>query len=413
MERTGCVIAGGGPAGLFLGLLLARAGVQVTVLEKHADFLRDFRGDTVHPSTLTLLDELGLWGEVEKLPWHPMRRMRMVFDSGEATVADFSRLRAPYPFVAMVPQWHLLNTIAEAAEREPTFRLVRNAEVLSPLMKDGRVAGVRWTDRTAGLQDDRKLWADLVVGCDGRDSVLRSGLPLREFDVPVDSWWMRLPHLPHDQDAGGTIRRSGKRLLVMLDRGDFYQMNYLIPRGADSTLRQGPVSTLHDQLTELHPWLADRVGDIVSWDDVKLLHVRLNRLRRWSRPGLLCIGDAAHAMSPIGGIGINLAVQDAVAAARYLAGPLLAGRPRAIDRAARRVQRRRQWPTAVTQGLQRFMHNQDESSEHSELPPPMRLLGRHPWLQRGPARLLGIGVRPERAPAWARRTEPLSPRLPA
>jgi len=419
MGRTGCAIVGGGPAGMVLGLLLARAGADVTVLEKHGDFLRDFRGDTVHPSTLALLDELGLWPEMERLPWTPMRRMRMIFDGGDVTIADFGRLRTPHRFIAMVPQWHLLNLLAAEAEREPGFRLIRHADVIAPTTAGGRVTGVRWVDRASPGEPEHELTADLVVACDGRDSVLRaaSGLPLREFPVPVDSWWLRLPHRPDDGEAIASIRRSGPRLLVMLDRGDFYQMNFLIPRGTDDKLREKPISAFHDQLTELHPWLHDRVGEISSWDDVKLLKIKLNRLRRWSRPGLLCIGDAAHAMSPIGGIGINLAVQDAVAAARYLAGPLTAQSPdtSAIDRAARRVQRRRLWPTAATQGLQRLMHHQDRAPSKpagprpespEPLPPPLRLLRRFPRLQRGPARLFGLGFLPEHAPDWARR-EPL------
>ena len=418
-ERTTCVVVGGGPAGMVLGLLLARGGVEVTVLEKHGDFLRDFRGDTVHASTLTLLDELGLWEEFDSLPWTPMHRMRLVLDAGTVTVGDFSRLRAPHPFIAMTPQWHLLDMLARAAEQEPTFTLVRHAAV-TDLRRDGdRVTGVRWSDATTGEVHD--LAADLVVACDGRDSVVRtlSGLPLHTYDVPVDTWWFRLSRRPDDGARGGTIRSSDEGAVIMLDRGDYYQIAFPIPRGADEQVRSGPLDVLRDRLRALHPWLGDRVDELATWDDVKLLRVKLDRLRRWSAPGVLCVGDAAHAMSPIGGIGINLAVQDAVAAARLLAAPLTAvpRDPAAVDRAAARVQRRRHVPTLLTQGLQRLMHGRGgyvatpgqaptATSGPATIPPPLRLVRRFPALTRVPARVFAVGFLPEHAPAFARRGAP-------
>lgn len=412
VDRTTCAVVGGGPAGLFLGLLLARAGVAVTVLEKHADFLRDFRGDTVHPSTMTLLDELGLWPEFADLPWKPITRASVVLDAGTATIADLTRLHQPHPFVAMVPQWHLLDMLAREAATEPTFTLLKRARVDGALSSAGRVSGVRWT---ADDGTSHELHADVVVACDGRASLLRrqSGLPLRDFTVPMDVWWFRLPRGDQQDPADALARVSGGRMVIMLDRGDHYQVAYLLPRGDDATCRERPIGFLQDSMRELHPWLGDRVQGVTSWDEVKLLQVTLNRLRRWSAPGLLCIGDAAHAMSPVGGIGINLAVQDAVATARLLAPVLSAAHPdhALIDAAARKVQRRRWWPTAVTQAGQRVAHRVvigaalggRTSRTATRLPLPLRVVARLPFLQMIPARLVGVGVLPEHAPTFARR----------
>ena len=411
-QRTTCAVVGGGPAGIVLGLVLARAGVEVTVLEKHGDFLRDFRGDTVHPSTMTLIDELGLWDRFARLPWKPIDSVRVVLDAGPAQIGDLSRLREPHPFVAMVPQWHLLDMLAAAAEEEPTFTLVRNAEVTGLVRRGGRVTGVR---RDGGSE----LAADLVVACDGRDSRVRelSGLPLRDFAVPMDVWWFRLPR-QDDDPAGGLGRLSDDgRMIIMIDRGDHYQVAYLIARGADAESRRGPVQALRDELERAMPWLGRRVDALGSWDDVKLLRVTLNRLRRWSAPGLLCLGDAAHAMSPVGGVGINLAVQDAVAAARLLAPVLHRADPdpAAVDRAAQRVQRRRWFPTVATQTAQRIAHRvvvrnvlRGGGLGVGRLPAPVRLVQRVPALQVVPAYLVGVGFLPERAPSWARRSQPAS-----
>jgi 2-polyprenyl-6-methoxyphenol hydroxylase-like FAD-dependent oxidoreductase len=411
-QRTTCAVVGGGPAGIVLGLVLARAGVEVTVLEKHNDFLRDFRGDTVHPSTMTLIDELGLWDRFARLPWKPIDSVRVVLDAGPARIGDLSRLREPHPFVAMVPQWHLLDMLAAAGEEEPTFTLLRNAQVTDVVRRGGRVTGVRRADGS-------ELAADLVVACDGRDSLVRerSGLPQRDFAVPMDVWWFRLPR-EDDDPAGGLGRLSADgRMIIMIDRGDHYQVAYLIARGTDAQSRRGPVQALRDELRRATPWLGDRVDALRTWDDVKLLQVTLNRLQRWSAPGLLCLGDAAHAMSPVGGVGINLAVQDAVAAARLLA-PVLAAAdpdPAAVDRAAARVQRRRWFPTVATQTAQRIAHRvvvrnvlRGGGLGVGRLPAPVRLLQKVPALQVVPAYLVGVGFLPERAPAWARRGQEAS-----
>ncbi|GLZ54209.1 FAD-dependent oxidoreductase [Actinomycetospora sp. NBRC 106378] len=404
MERTTCAVVGGGPAGMVLGLILARAGVEVTVLEKHGDFLRDFRGDTVHTSTLTLIDELGLWPRFERLPYRALTRARVRMDAGEATIGDLSRLDAPHPMVAMTPQWHLLDLLAGAAREEPTFTLRMHTEVTGLVRRDERVTGVR-------LDDGSELAADLVVACDGRDSRVRadSGLPLHRYDVPIDVEWFRVPRQADDPDGGlGRVGRG--RFLVMLDRGDYFQCALIVGKGTDAELRAGPVQGLRDVLLGLNPWWEGRLGAL-TWDDVKLLEVTLDRLRRWSAPGLLCIGDAAHAMSPVGGVGINLAVQDAVAAATRLAAPLLAGDAEAVDRAGRAVQRRRTVPTVVTQTAQDLAHRrvvapmlaQGTEETDETLPWPVRVAQRFPALQWVPARAIGIGVLPEHAPDFARR----------
>ncbi len=400
-EKTTCAIVGGGPAGMVLGLLLARAGVEVTLLEKHADFLRDFRGDTVHPSTLRLLDELGLWNLFAALP--QSRIDHIEFDAGgrEVTLVDFRRLRQPHPYVAMVPQWDLLTLLADAAQAEPTFTLRLQHEVTGLLRSGTRTTGVRYRS-PAG---EGELSADLTVACDGRTSTVRreSGLPVREWAVPFDVWWFRLPR---DADAECSLvpRTAPGRLLIMIPREGYLQIAYLIPKGADARLRGRGLEVFRDEVSALVPE-AD-TAHLASWDDVKLLDVQLNRLKRWHADGLLCIGDAAHAMSPMGGVGINLAVQDAVGAATLLAEPLAWRGVTDGDLAA--VRRRRLPPTAVTQGLQRLLHARLVAPvlAGADLAPPAafgRLLGALPWLAMVPARVMGVGVRPERAPDFARR----------
>ncbi|MBB3661485.1 MULTISPECIES: FAD-dependent oxidoreductase [Prauserella salsuginis group] len=405
--RTNCVIAGGGPAGMVLGLLLARAGIEVTVLEKHGDFLRDFRGDTVHPSTQTLLDELGLGEEFATLP--QTRLHEIAFPAADGTsvvVGDLRRLArwTRHPYIALTPQWDLLNLLAKAGADEPTFTLRMNTEVTGLLRQEGRVVGVRYR----GQDGEGELRADLTVAADGRWSFARRevGLTPKEWPVPFDVWWFRLGRDPDDTTAALSPTMRSGRFVLDIPREGFHQLAYLGRKGTDGDLRRRGVEAFRRDIAEVLPHLSHRVGDLTSMDDVKHLDVRLNRLPRWHTEGLLCIGDAAHAMSPIGGVGINLAVQDAVAAARLLAGPLRRGTPTAADLAA--VRKRRLLPTAAVQTLQRLMHRMVAAPvvEGRRLGPPkpvQRLLRRVPALSLVPAYLVGIGLRPEQAPEFARR----------
>ncbi|MER6429596.1 FAD-dependent oxidoreductase [Streptomyces sp900105245] len=411
MERTTCCVVGGGPAGMVLALLLARAGVAVTVLEKHADFLRDFRGDTVHPSTLALLDDLGLAERFARLPQRRVRTVQLPVGAGRSavTVADLAVLRGPYDYVAMVPQWDLLDLLADEARREPGFELRMNTEATSFLTESGRVCGVCY--RTADGRTG-ELRALLTVACDGRGSLarLRPELGLRGFPCPMDAWWFRLPRF--EGDPRGLFGGAGDRFLTaMIDRGDYWQCAALIPKGTDAERRAAGLPRFLADFTAAVPWIAGRTGALRSWDDVKLLDVRLDRLRRWHRPGLLCIGDAAHAMSPVFGIGINLAVQDAVAAARILAGPLLRGRVSLRD--VRGVQRRRGFTTVATQALQRTAHARFIAPVLRGRPPlgsakrarrAARLIAGMPWTRRLPAYFLAYGALRERPPREAVRS---------
>ncbi|GHF63982.1 2-polyprenyl-6-methoxyphenol hydroxylase-like FAD-dependent oxidoreductase [Amycolatopsis bartoniae] len=404
-ERTTCLVAGGGPAGMVLGLLLARAGVDVTVLEKHGDFLRDFRGDTVHPSTQVLLDELGLGERFAALPQSHVDEVRIPGDDGpDLVVADFRRLRTAHPYIAMVPQWDLLDLLAEAGRAEPNFHLRMDTEVVD-LLRDGRrVAGVRY--RTADGRTG-EIEADLTVGCDGRWSRVRelAGLRPHEFPVPIDVWWFRLPREGGERATLMPAMRRGQ-FAILIPREGYFQIAYVARKGLDAQLRAEGLDAFRERIAQVAPQLADRVGKLESLDDVKQLDVRLNLLRRWHADGVLCIGDAAHAMSPIGGVGINLAVQDAVATARLLAEPLRRGRVRGADLA--RVHRRRWLPTVLVQGLQRAMHRgviRPVIEGRRSGPPPAvtRLLNLVPGARRVPAYLIGIGLLPEHAPASAKR----------
>ena len=393
--RTTCCIAGGGPAGMMLGFLLARAGVDVVVLEKHRDFLRDFRGDTIHPSTLEVMHELGLLDEFLRLPHQEVRQLQGVIGDTSIRIADFSHLPTRCRFIALMPQWDFLNFLAEKARRYPSFHLRMQAEATDLIEDGGRVSGLRATTPAGTLV----VQADLVVGADGRHSTVRrcAGLEVEDIGAPIDVLWMRLPRRPSDGTAPLGRFGAGK-IFIMLDRGDYWQCAYVIPKGGFDEIKAKGLDAFRAAVAEIAPQFGDRVRELGSWDDIKLLTVKIDRLRRWHRPGLLCIGDAAHAMSPVGGVGINLAVQDAVAAANILAAPLRAGTLRERDLAA--VERRRRFPTRATQRMQVFMQNNllraVLASQAAPAPPwPLRLIGRYPLLQRIPARLVGMGFRPE------------------
>jgi 2-polyprenyl-6-methoxyphenol hydroxylase-like FAD-dependent oxidoreductase len=402
-----CCIAGGGPAGMMLGLLLARAGVDVVVLEKHADFLRDFRGDTIHPSTLELLDELGMLQDFLKLPHQEVHEINAQIGDVSLPVADFRHLPTRCKFIAFMPQWDFLTFLAERAGRYPSFDLRMQAEVTGLIGESGRTVGVRATTPDGPLA----IRADLVVGADGRSSVVRekAGLRVQELGAPMDVLWFRLSRRPADPEQ--TMGRFDiGRIFIMINRGEYWQCGSVIPKGSVETIHARGLETFRNGVATLAPFAADRVGEIRDWEDVRLLTVRVDRLPRWYRPGLLCIGDAAHAMSPIGGVGINLAIQDAVAAASLLAEPLR--ERRLTTDQLRRVQRRRQLPTRVIQRLQLLVQRRVITrvlGGTGQLASPLllRLLARFPVLRRLPARLIGVGVRPEHvrtpaAPADAR-----------
>jgi 2-polyprenyl-6-methoxyphenol hydroxylase-like FAD-dependent oxidoreductase len=400
--QTRCCVAGGGPAGMVLGYLLARAGVGVVVLEKHADFLRDFRGDTIHPSTLQVLHELGLLDDLLRRPHQQARQLRGVIGGAEVPVADFSHLPTRCRFIAFMPQWDFLDFLADHARRLPGFSLRMEARVTGLVEEGGRVAGVRAETPDGPLE----VRAALTVGADGRHSTVRdrAGLPVRDIGAPIDVLWMRVSRRDTDPDQPmGRFDRG--RVFVMIYRGDYWQCAFVIPKGGYEAVRARGLEAFRDEVLGVAPFLGERVRELGSWDDIKLLTVTVNRLRRWWRPGLLCIGDAAHAMSPVGGVGINLAIQDAVAAANLLAGPLRAGRATASDLA--RVQRRRELPTRLTQALQVLVQdrviNRVIGGGRGPLRPPLpvRLAGRFPFLRRIPARVIGVGFRPEhvRTPA--------------
>lgn len=402
MDRGASVcIVGGGPAGMMAGLLLARAGVPVTVLEKHADFLRDFRGDTIHPSTLDLMDELGLGEAFRALPQQRVETLSGVVAGRAFRIADFRHLPSRNRFIAMMPQWDFLNFLARQADKS-NFCLQMRTESLSLVEEAGRIVGVR----ARGPEGETEIRADLVLCADGRHSAMRAqaGFRPQAFGAPMDVLWFRLSRRASDADA--TAGRFGRgRILVTIDRGEHWQCAYVVPKGGDARLRADGLPAFRARVADLAPLLADRVGEIASWDDVKVLTVTVDRLERWHRPGLLCIGDAAHAMSPIGGVGINLAIQDAVAAANLLADPLRRGTLAEADLA--RVQRRRMLPVRLTQGLQRLVQNRviarvlDETGAPLRPPLALRLLDALPPLQRLPARIVGLGFRPEHV-----RTEP-------
>jgi 2-polyprenyl-6-methoxyphenol hydroxylase-like FAD-dependent oxidoreductase len=387
------VIAGGGPAGVMAGLLFARAGCSVQVLEKHADFFRDFRGDTVHPSTLELLRELGLLEQFLKRPHDEVRSLSVRVADRQITIADMRHLPVKTRFVALMPQWHFLDFLADEARHYPSFDLRMECEVVDPIIEDGRVAGVR-------IKTGEEVRARLTIAADGRSSVLRekAGLPKQDLGAPIDVLWFRLPKVKTAENRTGGTFGSGS-LVVEIDRGDYWQCAYVVPKGAADEIQAQGIEPFRADVARAAPELASAVGTLKAWDQVKLLSVSLDRLTRWWRPGLLAIGDAAHAMSPVGGVGINLAIQDAVAAANILAGPLARGED--VDRLLPDVQDRRMFPTRVIQRGQKAVHDRVltplvvRKAVLTKVPVVLRLFDRFPALRRIPARIIGLGVRRE------------------
>jgi 2-polyprenyl-6-methoxyphenol hydroxylase-like FAD-dependent oxidoreductase len=392
---TRCVIAGGGPAGVMLGFLLARAGIDVTVLEKHADFFRDFRGDTIHPSTLQLMHELGLLDAFLARPHNEIRQIRAQIGDSLLTLADVSHVPTVAKFVALMPQWDFLNFLAENARRYPSFHLLMETSATGLIVEGGVVRGV-----TAEMKSGPgEIRAELVVGADGRSSTVRAAaeLPVREIGAPMDILWLRLSRRPDDPEQVLGRVDFGK-MMVMIDRRDYWQCAYVIRKGGFDAIQSAGIEAFRAEIAALVPWVGDRMGELHDWNDVKLLTVSVDRLRTWYRPGLLCIGDAAHAMSPIGGVGINLAVQDAVAAANILYPAFKLGVPAAS--ALRAVQRRRVFPMAVIQAVQVAVQNGFLGkilNTKAKMKPPLvlRLFAAVPLLRRLPGYLVGIGPRPE------------------
>jgi len=406
-RETQCCIAGGGPAGMMLGFLLARAGVDVVVLEKHADFLRDFRGDTIHPSTLELMYELGLLEDFLQRPHQELRELSAQVGQDTLKLADFTHLPTRCKFLAFMPQWDFLNFLVDHGKRYPGFQVEMQAEVADLIEDSGHIVGV-----VAKTPNGRmEIRAPLTVGSDGRNSIVRerAGLEVIDLDAPMDVLWMRLSHRHGDPGQSLGHADAGK-IFVMIDREDYWQCGFVIPKGSADELRQRSIEQFRAEIVSLEPCFRDRVDELKDWNDVSLLTVKVDRLRHWSRPGLLCIGDAAHAMSPVGGVGINLAIQDAVATANILGAKLAAGGT-VSDADLRAVQRRREFPTRATQRLQVFVQNQVirkvlSSSERLALPLPLKLMRRWPFLRRIPARLIGIGFRPEHVQTPAAFTKP-------
>ncbi len=390
-----CCIAGGGPAGIMLGLLLSRAGVEVIVLEKHVDFLRDFRGDTIHPSTLELMYELGILDDFLKRPHQELHRLAGQIGSDTIPLADFSHLPTRCKFIAFMPQWDFLDFLVEHAKTYPTFRLIMEAEVTGLMKKENRIVGVTANSSEGPLE----ITATLTVGADGRHSIVRerAGLKVEELGAPIDVLWFRTARKP--DDPGQVLGRfAAGKIMVMLNRDDYWQCGFVIPKGSFEALKQRGLALFHEDLVTIAPFLRDRVGDLRDWKEVKLLTVAVDRLLKWYRPGLLCIGDAAHAMSPVGGVGINLAIQDAVAAANILAYKLSEGSVTTDD--LEKVQVRRLLPTRLTQRAQVFVQKRVlgrvlRDTRPTSAPWFLKLFRTFTFLQRIPAYLVGVGVRPE------------------
>jgi 2-polyprenyl-6-methoxyphenol hydroxylase-like FAD-dependent oxidoreductase len=395
-------IAGGGPAGMVAGLLFARAGVPVTVLEKHGDFLRDFRGDTVHPSTLRIFAELGLLDRLLERPHDKVRDIKGLIGGRRMAIADFSHFDPRWNFIAMMPQWEFLDFVADEARRYSHFTLLMDAEATGLVEEAGRIAGVRF--RRGGAEET--IRARLTIAADGRTSRLRdaAALPVRDLGAPMDVFWFRVPKERKAENQTTGVFASG-RILALIDRGDYWQCAYVFPKGMADEVRALGIDAFRSEIAGIAPMLGERIGEVAGWDDVKLLAVSLDRLEQWHRPGLLVIGDAAHAMSPVGGIGINVAVQDAVAAANALAGPMAAGED--PDPLLARVEKRRLPAVRITQGFQKAAQERIISpllmraGGDFEPPRALRWLDRYPVLRRIPAALIGFGWRPEhvRSPA--------------
>lgn len=389
-----CCIVGGGPAGMMLGYLLGRAGIKTVVLEKHADFFRDFRGDTVHPSTMQVMLELGLLDDFLKIPHQQLTQMQGMFGSTPVQIADLSRLNTACPFIALMPQWDFLNFLDTKGARFPGLQVLKSTEA-TELVRDGaRITGVV----AATPQGPLHISADLTVACDGRHSILReqAGLKIEDIGAPIDVLWFRVGKCKTDSD-GIFARLHRGQMMVTIDRDDYWQCAYVIAKGKIDDIKAREIDAFRENVISLVPILRDHIDDVKSWDDVKLLTVRIDRLTQWALPGLLCIGDAAHAMSPVGGVGVNLAVQDAVAAANILFDKFGAGGPSIEDLEG--VQKRRLFPTRMTQTMQTVVQDRiiNRALSGEDLKPPLavRVINALPWLQGLTARLLGIGVRPE------------------
>jgi 2-polyprenyl-6-methoxyphenol hydroxylase-like FAD-dependent oxidoreductase len=393
---TRCCIVGGGPAGMMLGYLLGRAGVDVVVLEKHPDFFRDFRGDTVHPSTLQVMDELGLIDGFLKLPHQQLQKMDGIFGGVPIRIADLSRLKVKYPFIAFMPQWDFLNFLRESGKRYQSLKVMMNAEATDLIWSGDSVAGVKATTPDGPVD----IRADLTIGCDGRHSTVRerAHLAVEEIGAPMDVLWFRAGKSANQDDSVFARIYTGK-MMVTFDRGDYWQCAYVIPKGQYEAVKAAGLDAFRDNIVSMVPVLQSGMADVKTWDDIKLLTVAINRLKRWTKPGLLCIGDAAHAMSPVGGVGVNLAVQDAVATANLLAATLAGGCPPENELDAVRL--RREFPVRMTQTMQVVVQNNIIGAAFRPgdrpLKPPLfaRIINAVPWLQGITARLIGIGIRPE------------------
>jgi 2-polyprenyl-6-methoxyphenol hydroxylase-like FAD-dependent oxidoreductase len=393
---TRCCIVGGGPAGMMLGYLLGRAGIETLVLEKHADFFRDFRGDTVHPSTLQVMDELGLIEEFLKLPHQQLQKMDGKFGDTSIRIADLSRVKTKYPFIAFMPQWDFLNFLREKGKAFAVLKVMMNADATDLIWSGDTVAGVKATTPDGPLE----IRADLTIACDGRHSVVRerAGLEVEEIGAPMDVLWFRAGRRPDENESVFARVETGK-MMVTFDRGDYWQCAYVIAKGQYDAVKARGLDAFRTDVVAMAPMLKAGMADVKSWDDVKLLTVAIDRLRRWTRPGLLCIGDAAHAMSPVGGVGVNLAVQDAVATANLLALRLASGCPSESELDA--VRQRRKFPVRMTQAMQVVVQNNIISvalkpgGRPLRVPLFARLINAVPWLQGITARFVGLGVRPE------------------